>query len=132
MSNNVRDTEPAFRAASSYSGVGVDTAARGALDNSYYTTNLQNMVLLKSDRELTQDDDTLARLVQYRDDADRWSKDFGKAMERLSDLRPPMGSRSRLEIRKNCRLTNLSPGRAVVHALKRFLQRRYNHRCLVC
>ncbi|CAD6273048.1 unnamed protein product [Miscanthus lutarioriparius] len=124
MSNNVRDTDPALRAASSYSGVGVDTAARGAFDNSYYAANLQNMVLLRSDWELTQDDDTLARLVQYRDDDDRWSEDFSNAMEWHSDLRPPMGAR--LEIRKNCRLTNLSPGRAVVHALKHFLQRRYN------
>ncbi|OEL33833.1 Peroxidase 2 [Dichanthelium oligosanthes] len=111
VNNNVRDMDPAFRAASSYSGVGVDTAATGALDNSYYTANLQNMVLLKSDWELTQDKDTLARLVAYRDDAAKWSKDFGEAMERLSNLRPPVGVR--LEIRKNCRLTNLSPGQAV-------------------
>ncbi|PAN17113.1 hypothetical protein PAHAL_3G108300 [Panicum hallii] len=124
MMNNVRDMDPAFRAASSYSGVGVDTAAAGALDNSYYTANLQNMVLLKSDWELTQDEDTLARLVAYRDDAARWNKDFGEAMERLSSLRPPVGAR--LEIRKTCRLTNLSPGRAVVHALKSFLRRRYD------
>ncbi|KAL5649316.1 hypothetical protein ACJX0J_040125, partial [Zea mays] len=124
MSNNVRDTEPAFRAASSYSGVGVDTAARGALDNSYYTANLQNMVLLKSDWELTQDEHTLGRLVQYRDDADRWSEDFGKAMEKLSDLGPPVGAR--LEIRKKCRLTNPSPRQALVRALKHFLQRRHD------
>nr|CAB3463823.1 unnamed protein product [Digitaria exilis] len=111
MMNNVRDMDPAFRAASSYSGVGVDTSATGALDNSYYTANLQNMVLLKSDWELTQDDDTLARLVAYRDDAARWAHDFGDAMERLSSLRPPAGAR--LEIRDNCRFTNMSPGRAV-------------------
>jgi hypothetical protein len=43
------DVNRAFRAASSYSPMGVDMAAKGALHNSYYMTNLQNMVLLKSD-----------------------------------------------------------------------------------
>ncbi|KAL6864761.1 hypothetical protein ACP4OV_015912 [Aristida adscensionis] len=121
--SNVRDMDRAFRAASSYSPMGVDTAARGALDNSYYTASLQNMVLLKSDWELTQDDGALRRLVQYRDDAARWSRDFGEAMARLSELRPPVGAR--LEIRKNCRVTNPSPGRAVLHVVRNFLHRRY-------
>ena len=47
------DMDLAFRAASSYSGVGwTRRAATGALDNSYNTVNLQNMVLLKLDWEL--------------------------------------------------------------------------------
>ncbi|KAJ1261480.1 hypothetical protein BS78_09G032700 [Paspalum vaginatum] len=128
VSNNVRDMGPAFRAACGYSGVGVDTAATGALDNSYYTATLQNMVLLRSDWELTQDEDTLARLVLYRDDADRWRRDFAAAMERLGSLRPPDGAR--LEIRNNCRRTNggmmMSHGRAALHAVRSFLQRRCN------
>jgi len=52
----------------------------------------------------------LACLVEYRDDAAGW-KDFGDATERLN---------------------NLSPGRAVVHALKSFLQRRCKEITMVC
>jgi hypothetical protein len=42
-----------FQTASGYNATGVNTAANSTLDNSYYTANLQNMVLLKSDWELT-------------------------------------------------------------------------------
>ncbi|KAL6608147.1 hypothetical protein ACP70R_041210 [Stipagrostis hirtigluma subsp. patula] len=121
--NNIRDMDRAFRAASSYSPMGVDTEATGALDNSYYTASLQNMVLLKSDWELTQDGDALDHLVEYRDDAAKWNDDFGEAMARLSNLRPPVGAH--LEIRKNCRLTNPSPAREALYVLKNFLQRCY-------
>jgi peroxidase len=51
--NNIRDMGCTFQTASGYNATGVNTAANNTLDNSYYTANLQNMVLLKSDWELT-------------------------------------------------------------------------------
>ncbi|KAG8067074.1 hypothetical protein GUJ93_ZPchr0005g14674 [Zizania palustris] len=101
--NNIRDMTSKFRKASGYDATGVDTAAVGALDNSYYHANLQNMVLFKSDWVLRTDDDAATDLVEYRDNATKWDNDFADAMAKLSKL-PAEGSH--FEIRKNCRTTN--------------------------
>ncbi|KAL5202332.1 hypothetical protein ABZP36_013284 [Zizania latifolia] len=101
--NNIRDMSSEFRNASGYDATGVDTAAAGALDNSYYHANLQNMVLLKSDWVLRTDSDAASDLAEYRDNATKWDTDFAAAMAKLSKL-PAEGSH--FEIRKSCRTTN--------------------------
>lgn len=105
--NNVRDMGPLFRRFSGYnsSGVNVSHPEAGALDNSYYTANLQKMVLFKSDWELNQDPTNFAgdKLVEYRDNATDWNLDFSDAMGRLSSL---TSAGPKFEIRENCRRIN--------------------------
>ncbi|EEE62234.1 hypothetical protein OsJ_17021 [Oryza sativa Japonica Group] len=101
--NNIRDMGAAFQSAAGYDAAGVDTAAVGALDNSYYHNNLQNRVLFKSDWVLRTDGDAAADLAEYRDNATKWDVDFAAAMAKLSKL-PAEGTH--FEIRKTCRCTN--------------------------
>ncbi|CAM0912961.1 unnamed protein product [Alopecurus aequalis] len=106
--NNIRDMDPLFRKFSGYNSSGVNVSsvpAAGALDNSYYTANLQNMVLFRSDWELNQDPTNFAgeKLVEYRDNATDWNLDFSDAMGRLSSL---TSAGPKFEIRENCRLVN--------------------------
>lgn len=104
--NNIRDMDPRFRTASGYNATGVNTAANNTLDNSYYTANLQNMVLLKSDWELTTNDFAKGKLIEYKNNGTDWNIDFANAMAKLSSLTvtPPAGQYQ--EIRKNCRVIN--------------------------
>ncbi|KAK1654083.1 hypothetical protein QYE76_071888 [Lolium multiflorum] len=105
--NNIRDMSPFFQGVSGYnsSGVNLYTPEAGALDNSYYTANLQKMVLFKSDWELNQDPTHFAgdKLIEYRDNAADWDLDFSDAMARLSSL---TSSGPKSEVRKHCRRTN--------------------------
>ncbi|PNT71903.1 hypothetical protein BRADI_2g37080v3 [Brachypodium distachyon] len=102
-SNNVRDMDN-VRKLSFYDDQGVNVADKGVLDNSYYTANLQNMVLFNSDWVLTQDKAARDAMELYKKDADTWYDLFGKAMGKLSEL--PMDEGAGWEIRKNCRTTN--------------------------
>jgi peroxidase len=105
--NNIRDMGPLFWGFSGYnsSGVTLHPPEAGILDNSYYTANLQKMVLFRSDWELNNDPTNFAtdRLIEYRDNATDWDLDFSDAMGRLSSLTAPG---PKFEIRKNCRRTN--------------------------
>ncbi|KAF0923134.1 hypothetical protein E2562_003351 [Oryza meyeriana var. granulata] len=101
--NNIRDMGAQFQRDAGYDATGVDTAAAGALDNSYYHNTLQNRVLFKSDWVLRTDGDAASDLVEYRENATKWDMDFSAAMAKLSKL-PAEGTR--FEIRKSCRFTN--------------------------
>ncbi|CAM0958209.1 unnamed protein product [Alopecurus aequalis] len=101
--NNIRDMDGTFRNAAGYDTTGVDIAAKGVLDNSYYHANLQNRQLFRSDWELRTDDVSGDAMATFEANATEWYKQFGSAMIKLSEL-PAVGSR--FEIRKNCRVIN--------------------------
>ncbi|KQK07697.1 peroxidase 2 [Brachypodium distachyon] len=104
VENNVRDMDD-VRSESGYDATGVSLAPKGALDNSYYTANLQNMVLFKSDWALTTNHTAKAKMVDYKKDAKAWYARFGKAMEKLSKLKDN-NARYENEPRTNCSATN--------------------------
>ncbi|KAL6864762.1 hypothetical protein ACP4OV_015913 [Aristida adscensionis] len=104
--NNIRDMNSSFQSASLYDATGVNPS-KGVLDNSYYTANLQNMVLLRSDWALTTDGVARNKMQEYKKNATKWYEDFGAAMARLSKLLPPEGQYLE-DKRKNCSVTNLS------------------------
>ena len=101
--NNIRDMDKSFRNASGYDDTGVDTAAKGVLDNSYYHANLQNRQLFRSDWELRTDGVSGNAMESFMANATEWYKQFGSAMAKLSEL-PAVGTR--FEIRKNCKVIN--------------------------
>nr|AHW98574.1 peroxidase [Oryza punctata] len=100
---NIRDMDAGFRNASGFDATGVDMAAVGVLDNSFYHANLQNMVLLRSDWELVNGTESIHSLLVFKDNATKWEMEFAAAMAKLSEL-PAEGTR--FEIRKSCRATN--------------------------
>jgi peroxidase len=102
---NIRDMDAGFRNASGFDAAGVDMAAVGVLDNSFYHANLQNMVLLRSDWELRNGTDPSLSdsLFAFRENATVWEMEFAAAMAKLSVL-PAEGTR--FEMRKSCRATN--------------------------
>ncbi|XP_037432182.1 peroxidase 2-like [Triticum dicoccoides] len=102
--NNIRDMSSSFQTTAGYDPTGVNTAAKGALDNSYYHANLQNRVLFKSDWVMRTDTDAGNAMAEYMDNATKWNNDFAAAMVKLSKL--PAESSTRYELRKNCRVTN--------------------------
>ncbi|XBH89347.1 hypothetical protein VPH35_081270 [Triticum aestivum] len=91
-----------------YDTTGVNTAAKGALDNSYYHANLQNRVLFKSDWVMRTDIKAGGDMAEYMNNATKWNNDFAATMVKLSKL-PAEGS-THYEIRKNCRVTNQNQG----------------------
>lgn len=104
--NNIRDMDARFRTASGYNASGVNTAANNTLDNSYYTANLQNMVLLKSDWALTTNTFAKGKLDEYKNNGTDWNIDFADAMAKLSGLTVTPLPGQYQEIRKNCRVIN--------------------------
>ncbi|XP_006653130.1 peroxidase 2-like [Oryza brachyantha] len=100
---NIRDMDAGFRNASGFDAAGVDTAAVGVLDNSFYLANTQNMVLLRSDWELLNATDTRRKVSVLGGNATRWEMEFAAAMAKLSNL-PAEGTR--FEVRKSCRSIN--------------------------
>lgn len=107
VGNNVRDFDGINRdTVAGYKANGVDLAAVGYLDNSYYNANLQNMVLFNSDWELTTDQSAEQHMITYKDAA-KWRAAFADAMTKLSKMFDE--SKDRLyEIgsRKKCSATN--------------------------
>ncbi|KQK07695.1 peroxidase 5 [Brachypodium distachyon] len=103
--NNIRDMDLTFQNKSGYHPTRVNMTATAVLDNSYYSANLQNMVLFRSDWELRNDSSNAAgdAMEEFMENASKWFLLFGKAMAKLSEL-PAEGTR--FEIRKNCRKTN--------------------------
>ena len=106
--NNIRDMSLKFQNDSGYDTTGVNTAAKGALDNSYYHANLQNRVLFKSDWVMRTDIKAGGDMAEYMNNATKWNNDFAATMVKLSKL-PAEGS-THYEIRKNCRVTNQNQG----------------------
>ncbi|XBH89349.1 hypothetical protein VPH35_081272 [Triticum aestivum] len=106
--NNIRDMSLKFQNDSGYDTTGVNTAAKGALDNSYYHANLQNRVLFKSDWVMRTDIKAGGDMAEYMNNATKWNNDFAATMVKLSKL-PAEGS-THYEIRKNCRVTNQNLG----------------------
>ncbi|KAF6982490.1 hypothetical protein CFC21_000869 [Triticum aestivum] len=87
IENNVRDFDDSSRKLAGYQANGVvDLAAVGYLDNSYYNANLQNMVLFKSDWELTQNGTAEEHMKSYKKKASLWNTAFANAMTKLSKM----------------------------------------------